>query len=282
VGGIAYHYVGDTYAALFTEFITCGVWEGVYLFNLFYRSKAVVHPDNLHAATQGQSTVIFALAYLLGVELMPRIRNWQDLILFRPDKSAVNRHIDALFGDLIDWALIEHQWQDFMQIPISIEQRRVLPSTLLRRLSVKSRKNRLCQAFRELGRVIRTIFLLCYISDPLLRRGILKMTNKVEPYHHFRDWVGFGSEGVITHNDPIEQEKRVKYNDLIANAQMVQNVVDMTRLLRQFGGQGYLLTPEILGVFSPYLTRHIKRFGECVVRLDQEPKRWRGIPGFFP
>jgi Tn3 transposase DDE domain len=29
-GGIAYHLVSDKYIALFTHFITCGVWEGIY------------------------------------------------------------------------------------------------------------------------------------------------------------------------------------------------------------------------------------------------------------
>ncbi|MBH8605906.1 Tn3 family transposase, partial [Thermoactinomyces sp. CICC 10522] len=33
------------------------------------------------------------------------------------------------------------------------------------RLSNDSRKNRLYKAFRELGRVVRTVFLLEYISD---------------------------------------------------------------------------------------------------------------------
>ena len=30
-GGIAYHHVSDTYIALFTHFINCGVWEAVYI-----------------------------------------------------------------------------------------------------------------------------------------------------------------------------------------------------------------------------------------------------------
>ncbi|WP_280641136.1 Tn3 family transposase [Streptomyces afghaniensis] len=30
-GGIAYHHVSDTYIALFTHFIPCGVWEAVYM-----------------------------------------------------------------------------------------------------------------------------------------------------------------------------------------------------------------------------------------------------------
>ncbi|NYF38217.1 TnpA family transposase [Streptosporangium sandarakinum] len=30
VGGIAYHYISDTYVALFSRFIPCGVWESVW------------------------------------------------------------------------------------------------------------------------------------------------------------------------------------------------------------------------------------------------------------
>ena len=30
-GGIAYHHISDTYVALFSQFIACGVWEAVYI-----------------------------------------------------------------------------------------------------------------------------------------------------------------------------------------------------------------------------------------------------------
>ncbi len=114
---------------------------------------------------------------------MPRIRNWKDLILFRPHKGATYRHINDLFGEAIDWKLIENHWQDLMQIVLSIQAGKLLPSDLLRKLGHESRKNRLYQAFRELGRVIRTLFLLRYISDLPLRRQISETENKIEAYH---------------------------------------------------------------------------------------------------
>ncbi len=55
-----------------------------------------------------------------------------------------------------------------------------MPSTILRKLGSNSRKNRLYQAFRELGHVIRTVFLLQYISDRRLRQQITACTNIVE------------------------------------------------------------------------------------------------------
>src|SRR5216684_1653994 len=44
-----------------------------------------------------QSTPVHALSFLLGIKLMPRIRNWKDLTFFRPSKDAKYRHIDGLF-----------------------------------------------------------------------------------------------------------------------------------------------------------------------------------------
>jgi TnpA family transposase len=69
------------------------------------------------------------------------------------------------------------------------------------------------------------IFLLQYLSDPGLRKQITEMTNKVESYNGFSQWIFFGGEGIIAENDPEEQEKIIKYNDLVANAVIFQNVV---------------------------------------------------------
>ena len=51
---------------------------------------------------------------------------------------------------------------------------------LLRRLGSHSRRNRQYQAFRELGSVVRTVFLLEFLSDAKLREQITATTNKVE------------------------------------------------------------------------------------------------------
>jgi len=156
---------------------------------------------------------------------------------------------------------------------LSIQASKLLPSDLLRKLGHESRRNRLYQAFRELGRVIRTLFLLRYISDLSLRRQITDTENKVEAYHHFTAWLRFGSHGIITHNAPDEHEKRIKYNDLVASAQILPNVVDMSLILRQLAAEGYQVNPDTLATLSPFLFRHFKRFGEYYLNweLSQKP-----------
>lgn len=87
----------------------------------------------------------------------------------------------------------------------------------------------------------------------------------------FCKWLFFGGDGIIPSKHPVEQEKRIKYNHLIANAVILQNVVDMTMVLRQLVQEGYTITSEILGALSPYLTEHIQRFGSYILDMDNLP-----------
>ncbi|MER5369649.1 Tn3 family transposase [Streptomyces sp. NPDC002722] len=61
-GSIAYHHIADTYVALFTHFIPCGVWEAVYIIEGLLKNTSEVQPTTVHADTQGQSFPVFALA----------------------------------------------------------------------------------------------------------------------------------------------------------------------------------------------------------------------------
>jgi len=75
-----------------------------------------------------------------------------------------------------------------MQVVISIQKGKISTSVLLRKLTSYSTKNRLYLAFQELGRVIRTLFLLEYISNVELREKITDTTNKTENYNQLTAW----------------------------------------------------------------------------------------------
>nr|WP_051974621.1 Tn3 family transposase [Cupriavidus necator] len=112
MGTVAYRHVADNYIAVFRHFIPPGVWEAVYVIEGLLKAGLSVEADTVHADTQGQSAAVFAFTYLLSINLMPRIRNWQDLKLYRADPSSRYRHIDRLFSGAVDWDLIALHWQD--------------------------------------------------------------------------------------------------------------------------------------------------------------------------
>ncbi|MFE3584438.1 Tn3 family transposase [Streptomyces vinaceus] len=145
-GGIAHHLVADTYIALFSRFIPYGAWEAIYLIDSLLANESSVRPDTVHADTRGQSFPVFGLAHLLGIDLLPRIRNFQDPTFHRPDPTVRYRHIDALFSTdprtAVNWKLIEKNWPTLMRVALSVKEGTVSSVTLLRRLNNRSHKNR--------------------------------------------------------------------------------------------------------------------------------------------
>ena len=285
-GGIGYYLVSDNYIALMSRFTTCGSWEGHYILDFLQENKSDVQPDTIHADTQGQSTAIFGLAYLLGIELMPRIRNWKDQLLFRPSPASRYQHIDELFNANVEWDLIANMLPDMLRVAVSVKTGHLLPSDILRRLNSSSRKNKLYFAFRELGRVVRTIFLLRFISDVDLRRVIQSATNKSERFNQFVQWISFGGDSVIAENTRDEQRKFIKYNHLVANLLVFHNLVTLSSALERLQQDGLKASDEALAALTPYQTEHINRFGNYMVNFNRAPEplpvRFRKPPSSGP
>jgi TnpA family transposase len=273
MGAVAYRHVANNYIATFRHFIPPGIWEAVYVIEGLLKTQLSVEPDTVYSDTQGQSATVFAFTYLLGINLLPRIRNWKDLDFFRPDKHTRYAHIDSLFHGAIDWNLIETHWQDLLQIAISIQAGKIASPLLLRRLSASNQRNRLFLAAQELGRAHRTVFLLRWIGSLPLRQEVTSQTNKVESYHGFSKFLSFGGD-VIGENDPDEQQKRLRYNDLIASAVILQNTVDMMHAIQKLDSEGMAISALGVGCLSPYGTNGLKRFGDYRLDLKRPPEPW--------
>src|SRR3954463_3986663 len=77
---------------------------------------------------------------------------------------------------------------------------------------VELAQNQLYKAFREVGRVMRTVALLRFLADSWLRARVTAATSKAEAYNGFSTWPAVRQPGgVIVENDPAEQEKSVKW-----------------------------------------------------------------------
>lgn len=272
MGAVAYRHVADNYIAVFRHFIPPGFHEAVYVIEGLLKAGLSTRADTVYSDTHGQSETVFAFTHLMGIQLMPRIRNWKDLKFYRPDKTTRFKHIDRLFTDTVDWEVIQENWQQLMQVAISIKAGRIASPTLLRKLSNEGRHNRLFAAARELGRVLRTVYLLKWISSKQMRQEITGTTNKIESYHAFTKWLDFGGD-VINENDPIEQQKRLRFLDLVASAVILQTTVDMMRALQAMYHAGEPVDVADMAFLSPY-GRHFKRFGNYLLDMKKAPESW--------
>lgn len=182
------------------------------------------------------------------------------------------KNIEMLFTDTIDWRLIEKYMPDMLRVALSISKGKLAPSTILRKLGTQSRKNKLYFAFRELGRVVRTIYLLEYLSNEELRKTVRAATINSEEWNSFINWIAFGGNGVIAENVRDEQRKIIKYNHLVANLTILHNVQIMTKIFNDLKDEGYVITEKIAGHFAPYRNSHINRFGKIDLKFDHIPE----------
>lgn len=271
-GGIGYYVVSDKYIALCSRFISCSVREAFHLIDCLMENTSDIQPHTVHGDTHAQSTVVFGLASLLGIKLMPRIRDVNSLVFFKPDRRIRYDHIDDLFGEGIDFNLIKLHLRDMLRVAMSIKLGKVSASTIIRRLGTEGVRNQLFYAFRELGRCMRTMFLLEYITDIEMRETINAATCKSEEFNQFLQWVFFYDKGIIQENLRAEQSKIIKYNHLVANLIVLHNVNAMTRAFRKLKREGHQVTSELLKLFSPFRGEHINRLGSYPLNTNKRTK----------
>ncbi len=83
---------------------------------------------------------------------------------------------------------------------------------------------------------------------------------------------------MLRSNDRADQEKAIVYNELIANAVALQNVVDQTQALHQLKAEGAEITTTDLAFLSPYATSKLKRFGDYPTQFNPEPLTSTALP----
>jgi len=190
--------------------------------------------------------------------------------MYRPDKVTDYKHIQEIFSDPINWKLIQTHLPDMLRVALSIKAGKLTPSAILRKLGSHSRKNKLYYAFRELGRAVRTGFLLEYYHDPELRKTINAATTKSEGFNQFAKWTAFANKGEIRENLRHEQIKVIKYNHLVSNLLILYNTQEMTRVLKELTAEGYTIKKSTLRGFAPFRTEHIRRYGLHPLNMEQE------------
>lgn len=122
---------------------------------------------------------------------------------------------------------------------------------------------------QAIGYVITAMYELGYSKKEIQR---VIETKKVEAYHGFLDGSVLEAMELFQTTGSEQQEKVIKYNELVTNAIIFQNVVDITAILRELKREGYMIDSEDVRFMSPYLISHIKRFGDYIIDLGQFPK----------
>jgi TnpA family transposase len=96
-GGVGYDLGADNSIALMSRWTMCSAWEGHAILDFLKENESDIKPDAIHADAQGQSRAIFGPAYLLDIELLPRIRDWKGKNFYFRSRDALPTYRFTLY-----------------------------------------------------------------------------------------------------------------------------------------------------------------------------------------
>jgi TnpA family transposase len=223
---------------------------------------------------------IFGIFWLLGYQFSPRLADIGDARFWRIDGSADYGALNALAAHTINRPLIERHWDDLLRLAGSLKLGLVPATGLIRTLQTNDRPTKLAQALAELGRIIKTQYLLAYIDDEAYRRRILIQLNRGEQRHQLARVVFHGRRGELRQRYRDGQEDQLGTLGLVVNLIVLWNTIYMDAALAQLRIEGFPIRDEDVARLTPLGHEHINMLGryaftlpEFVARGEMRPLR---------
>jgi TnpA family transposase len=176
--------------------------------------------------------------------------------------------------------IIAEHWDDLLRLAGSLKLGLVQAGGLMRTLQTSDRPTHLARALEELGRIVKTLYLLAYIDDEAYRRRILVQLNRGEGRHQLARIVFHGKRGELRPRYREGQEDQLGALGLVTNAIIPWNTIHMDAALRQLRAGGFDVHDEDVARLSPLAPQHVNVLGryafilpEIVARGELRPPR---------
>ena len=188
---------------------------------------------------------------------MPRIRDLKDQQLYRVDRNINYGAFSPLLNKVADIDIIEEQWESMIRVAISLKKRTAPAHIIVQRLTNSFPSDRLSKAFTNLGRIIKTEYILRYLTDPELRRTVQLQLNKGEYRHKLPRWIFFADQGDFTTGDYEEIMNKASCLSLVSNAILYWNTVKINDIVQSLRGRGEIIEDETLQHISLLPYKHV-------------------------
>ncbi len=188
---------------------------------------------------------------------MPRIRDLKDQQLYRVVRSSDYGVFTPLLSKTADLDIVEQQWEAMIRVAISLKKRTAPAHIVVQRLTNSYPSDRLSKAFTNLGRIIKTEYILRYITDLQLRRTVQLQLNKGEYRHKLPRRIFFADQGEFTTGDYEEIMNKASCLSLVSNAILYWNTIKIDSIVQSLRQQGNNIDDETLSHISLLPFKHV-------------------------
>lgn len=237
--------------------------ESNFVFDIIHNNTSDIQPERHSVDTHGTNNVNFLLLHAFGYIFAPRYKD-----IHSKSQTLYGFNKPSFYNDLllkptkkIKPQLIVKEWPNVQRILVSLGLKTTTQSVIVSKLSSYARKNRTKKAMWELDNIFRSLYLLTYIDDILLRQDVQKVLNRSEAFNRLRRAIFHEFGGKFRVHSEEEQELWSECSRLVANAIIFYNSFLLSQLLTQLQQNNNTNSLEYVKTVSPIAWRHINLAG---------------------
>ena len=226
-------FTDETYSVPYSTVINASEREATYVIDGLMHND-VIQSDRHSTDTHGYTEAVFAITHLLGIYFTPRLKSACKEKLYSLDEPLSYSDDEYPYfkpAEKIDTAIIQQEWDNILQFTATIKLKRNNASQLFQRLNSYSGNHPLRKALTELGKMVKTRFLLNYFDSLEFRQSTGKQLNKGENTNRFRKAISFGNNREFQQGSKIEMNKACDANTLIQNGCILWNYLYLSQLI---------------------------------------------------
>jgi TnpA family transposase len=258
----AYTHLSDQYAPFATQLIPATVSEAPYILDGLLMNETGQRVREQYADTGGFTDHVFAASSILGYRFIPHIRDLPSKRLYVFNPAGTPQELRGLVGGKIREETVVQNWPDILRSAATMVAGIMPPSQLLRKFASYPRQHDLAVAFREVGRIERTLFLIDWVLNVDMQRRARIGLNKGEAHHALKNALRIGRQGEIRDRTTEGQHYRMAGLNLLAAIVIYWNSVHLGHAVAKRQKAGLDVPPELLAHISPLGWAHILLTGE--------------------
>ncbi|MHB1304568.1 MAG: Tn3 family transposase [Acidiphilium sp.] len=268
-----YNLVSDQFTGLNGIAVPGTLRDSLLLLSVVLEQQTELQPTEIMTDTGAYTDTIFGIFHLLGYQFSPRLADIGGSRFWRVDGKADYGALNDLAAQRVNVSLIVEHWEDLLRLAGSLKLGTVQAAGLIRTLQTKDRPTKLARALGELGRLVKTLYLLRFIDDEAYRRRILVQLNRGEGRHQLARIVFHGKRGELRQRYREGQEDQLSALGLVVNVIVLWNTIYMDAALNQLRAEGYDVRDEDLARLSPLGFDHINMLGRYAFTLPDTVAR---------
>lgn len=261
-GGAIYRHISDQYTPYYVQMLqgrdSNHVLDGL----LYHGTDLDIYEHSTDTA--GYTEQMFALTYLLGFKFKPRIKNAEHQQLYYFENISVG---NAQFKKINEKVIIEN-YHEILRVVESIRSGKVKASLIMQKIGSYARDNAIAKALKELGRIFKTMYLLDYLTDKVLRKEVQQMLNKGESINSVARILHFGKNGRINESTIEEQLEKASSLNILLGVLVAWNSRYLEKVYKTVKSEDWFEEEQFKRV-SPLGSGHVNFLGKYIFEEEK-------------